>query len=86
MSQMQIKFISAGFKQILMSGGVKNMLQKEADAIKARASSNAVSGDFESHTWVGGYGGGRYIASVSTVNEDAAKAEAEDKALSKAVK
>lgn len=87
-STMKIKFISEGFKQILNSSGVEALVRSEAEKIAAKAESN-ISGDsegFSVKTWQGGYGGGRWIASVTTTDHASRVAEAEDKALTKAVK
>lgn len=86
-SQMKIKFISKGFKEILCSGGTKNLVTQQASIIQGTANANNMRGGegFGTHTWMGGYGGGRWIASVSTTDRKSMIAEAEDKALSRAV-
>lgn len=89
MSQkIEIEFISAGFKEILNSDGVRALVQSETEKIAAKANAN-ISGNsegFSSRVWQGGYGGGRWVGSVSTTDFESMKAEAEDKALTRAVK
>lgn len=84
--QMRITFISAGFKKILTSSDIRQKLAEEAAAIQSRAASNAKGGTFTAQTWMGGYGGGRWVASVTASDSEANKAESENKALSRAVK
>lgn len=88
MSEMRIEFNSAGFREILLSDGVKTLVEETANGIRDRANSNNSRGGegFEAQTMVGGYGGGRWIAFVHTTDRDSMIAEAEDKALSRAVK
>lgn len=82
-----IKFNSAGFKEILCSGGVQGVVKDATEAIQARADANNRRGGdgFRSHVWMGGYGGGRWVGSVTTTDRKSRIAEAEDKALSRAL-
>jgi len=86
--QTRITFISKGFKDILCGDGVKELVTSQASDIQSRASANNSRGGegFEAETWMGRYGGGRWVASVSTTDRASRIAEAEDKALSRAVK
>lgn len=86
--QIKIEFNSDGFKQILKSDGVKSLVQGQTDTIrdKANASIGEDSEGFRSETMYGGYGGGRWVGFVSTTDEASQRAEAEDKALSRAVR
>lgn len=88
MSEARITFDSKGFRKILFSSGVKEVLEKEAEKIQSRANSNNKRGGagFSANVWKGSYGGGRLVASVSTTDRKSIIAESEDKALSKAVK
>ena len=86
MSKMQIKFISKGFRDVLFSAGVKEIITQQAEIIKAKAAANAGKGEFQTTTKAGNYGGGRWVSYVQTADYDAAKAEAEMKALSRAVR
>ena len=81
-----IEFFSEGFRQILLSEGTKEVVTSAAQKIQAEANS-AVSDSkgFSANTWVGGYGGGRYVASVTSIDRAAAAAESENQVLSKAV-
>lgn len=86
--QIDIKFKSEGFREILNSGGVQGAVAAAAANIQARANANLHedSEGFSSHVWQGGYGGGRWIGSVNTTDHASMVAEAEDKALSRAVR
>lgn len=85
--QTRIQFISAGFKEILCGGGVQEAVTEAAATIQARANGNNTRGGegFQTETWMGGYGGGRWCASVYTSDRKSCIAESEDKALSRAV-
>ena len=86
--QIRIEFNSDGFKQILKSDGVKSMVQEHTDTIRDRANGNidGESEGFSSDVIYGGYGGGRWVGFVSTTDAASQRAEAEDKALSRAVR
>ena len=85
--QVEIKFIKSGFKEIVCSDGVYNAVTEAATNIQQKANSNNTRGGkgFVSSTWMGKYGGGRWVASVMTTDRASEIAEAEDKALSRAV-
>lgn len=87
-TQIKIKFNSDGFKQILTGSGVQSVVQSATEKIQAKANANitGTSEGLSAHVWQGNYGGGRWIGSVSTTDTESQRAEAEDKALSKAVK
>lgn len=86
-SETRIEFISDGFKQILESDGVHNLVQDTANDIcdKANANNNRGGEGFTTNVIKGGYGGGRWIGFVKASDKEASIAEAEDKALSGAV-
>lgn len=86
-TQWKIKFNSDGFKQILNSDGCKAVVESAAKTIQDKANANLTeeSEGFSMHSWQGNYGGGRWIASVNTTDYASCKAEAENKALSRAV-
>lgn len=88
MGQVKIKFNSKGFKAILCGGGVQGLVQSATSDIQSRANANNTRGGegFDAHVWMGSYGGGRWVGSVSTTDHKSRVAEAEDKALSRAVK
>lgn len=85
--QVKIKFNSQGFKEILCSDGVKNLITIETTNIEEKANGNNIRGGdgFKSHVWMGSYGGGRWVGSVNTTDLKSRIAESEDKALSRAV-
>lgn len=94
MKQTRIVFNSEGFRQILLSDGCHELVQKTTEEIRDKAVQNyaAVSPngvDAESgitaRTQVGGYGGGRWIGFVSTADQYAAAAESEDTVLTRAL-
>lgn len=86
--QIKIKFISKGFKEILCSGGVKSLVEEHTANIQGNANANNMRGGegFGAKVWMGNYGGGRWVGSVMTTDKKSMIAEAEDKALSKAVR
>ena len=85
--QIKIKFISSGFKEILCSGEVHDLVSQSAEQIQSRANANNTRGGdgFSADTWLGNYGGGRWVSTVSAMDRQARIAESEDKALSRAV-
>lgn len=89
MAEVKIEFYSEGFKGILNSGGVQALVQSKAEEICARANANVggiETDGYKTTVMQGGYGGGRWIAHVQAADYAAAVAEAENKALTKAVK
>ena len=82
-----IQFNSAGFKAILESGGVKDMVQDTANQICERANANNERGGqgFGVKVKHLGYGGGRWGAFIYAKDAKATQAESEEKALTKAV-
>ena len=88
MKSMHIKFNSDGFKEILCSDGVRDLVAQSASEICARANENDIEGKcgFYTGPYIGNYGGGRWVDTIRPENYSAArKAEAEDKVLSRAV-
>lgn len=83
----RIEFISAGFRGILLSDGCRELIQQTTDEIRDRADANNDRGGegFSSTVQVGNYGGGRWIGYVGTTDQASAIAEAEDKALTRAL-
>ena len=91
--QIRLEFLSEGFKEILTGAGVQNLVAEATQKIQAQANANANavgeldddSEGFSAKTWLGGFGGGRWVGSVSTTDHSTMVAEAENKALSRAV-
>ena len=83
----RIQFNSAGFRQLLLSDGCREVVQSTTEEICAKANANNSRGGegFTAHTQVGGYGGGRWIGFVSSTDKKSAAAESEDKALTRAL-
>lgn len=87
-TQVKIEFNSDGFREILCSDGVKELVAQQAALICTRANANDVSGKcgFYTGPYIGNYGGGRWVDTVRPENYRAAReAEAEYKVLSRAV-
>ena len=85
----EIKFISKGFEEVLTSPGTMGAVQSSAASIKSRANSNNVRGGkgFLAGTRTGrAYGSNRALGFVYTSDYQSRVAEAEDKALSGAVR
>lgn len=80
-----ISFNSAGFKEILESEGVRELVQDTAQEIADRANANNGGDGFEVKVQHLGYGGGRWGAFISSKDQKAAQAESEDKALTRAL-
>jgi hypothetical protein len=94
MKQTRIVFNSEGFRQILLSDGCHELVQKTTEEIRDKAvqnyaavSPNGVDAEagITARTQVGGYGGGRWIGFVSTADQYAAAAESEDTVLTRAL-
>ena len=86
-TQMKLKFNSDGFKQILCGDGVRQMVETSTNTIAANANANNLRGGegFEPMIKIGQFGGGRWVGYVSTTDIKSRIAEAEDKALSRAL-
>lgn len=87
MNVVRIEFQTEGFQDILTSDGVHQLIESQTEAIASRANgNNARGGDgFASDVWIGTRAG-RWIGTVTTTDEKSRIAEAEDKALSRAVR
>lgn len=87
--QVEIEFFSEGFEEILTSSGTMDAVNSAASAIRERANANNTRGGsgFFSGSRIGrAYGSQRALGFVYTSDNKSAKAEAEDKALSEAVR
>ena len=84
----RIQFNSDGFREILQSEGVKALVENTANDIRSKANANLASESSEGYevsVISGGYGGGRRVGFVASSDAEAAAAESEYKALSKAI-
>lgn len=79
MAQNRIRFNSKGFKTILLSGGMRQLVHGEAASIASRVPGASV------RSIAGGFGGGRVVAFVSTSPRNAAESVAQREALESAV-
>lgn len=93
MSEITITFNSEGFRQVLLSEGVKNALEGITEQITANANSNLTVEDSEGYEGdvvesprMSGYGaGGRWVGFVRALDYKAMADEAENKSLSRAL-
>lgn len=69
-----------GFRELLCSDEMHDLVQEHAEAVAQRAGDG-----FEATTFMGGFGGGRWVGNVKTISTEARKAEAENMVLSQAV-
>lgn len=84
--KIKLEFISDGFKAILESEGTRQLVNDAAVKIQSAANADVKNSEgFSAETWLGHYGGGRWIGSVTSLDAAAAKAQSEDKVLTKAV-
>lgn len=85
--QIKIEFFSEGFHDILVSEGVRALVDEAATGIQERANGNLQeqSEGYKKTVMVGGFGGGRWVGFVQPIDRAAALAEAEYNALSGAV-
>ena len=86
-NQMKIEFISAGFREILLSDGVKALVDETTTEIQSKANANLLedSNGYEKTVMYGNYGGGRWVGFVQCTDRASCVAEAEYNALSGAV-
>ena len=82
MANARIVFNSDGFKQLLNSPEVEALVLSEAQKIADAASEGLEGEGFRAHSTLAG---SRYIAFAGTTDEESISAEAENKALSRAV-
>ena len=85
MNKPKIVFNSAGFKALLNTDGVHQLVEVLSQDIADKANSNYGGDGFQVTTKVGGYGGGRWIGFVTATDKDSLKAESEDSALTRAL-
>lgn len=81
--KVRIEFNTDGFRQLLQSDDVKGLVEENTNAILERAGGE--DSGFSASVWEAGFGGGRWAGTVRTASYDAARAEATDKTLTKAV-
>lgn len=83
----RIVFNSEGFRQILLSDGVRDVVTSTAEEIRDNANANNTRGGkgFTANVQVGGYGGGRWVGFVTAADEKASLAQSEDQALTRAI-
>ena len=78
----RLEFNSDGFRELLNSPEVEQLVLEHAQQIAERANSESGLDSFEAHSLKAGT---RYIAFAGTTDDASAQAEAEDKVLSQAV-
>lgn len=85
MKKPKITWNSPGFKALLNTEGIHQLVEVVSQDIADKANSNYGGDGFQVTTKVGGYGGGRWIGFVTATDEDSMKAESEDSALTRAL-
>ena len=75
----RIEFLSSGFRDLLMGDGVRDEVYRDAQAIARDAGEG-----FEAKLFYGKGAAGRVMATVDAETEEARKAEATDKVLTRA--
>ena len=86
--KIRFEFNSDGFRAILESGKVKELVGKKGEEIADRANAMLASdksNGFYTHTAYGFYGGGRHVAYVGTTDIESINAQRRDKILEKAM-
>lgn len=78
----RLEFNSDGFRELLNSSEVEQLVLQHAQEIANRANEASGLDSFEAHSLKAGT---RYIAFAGTTDDASAQAEAEDKVLSQAV-
>ena len=84
MGNVRIEWNNQGFKDILRSDGVKELVLNTAEAIAERATNN-IPGPSEGYSASAKQNPSRWVAGVITTDQASIVAESEDKALSRAV-
>lgn len=84
MSNVRIEFNDQGFRELLQSGEVQQLVLNKAEEIAGRANSS-VSGSSEGFRAHAVKAPSRWIAFAGTSDDETIRAEAEDKVLSRAV-
>ena len=81
----RIEFNSEGFREVLMA--TQGLISSVTSQIAAAANANLAedSSGYTTDVFIGGFGGGRPIGVVASMDSASAEAEAEYKALSRAV-
>ena len=85
MKKPKITWNSPGFKALLNTEGIHQLVEVVSQDIADKANSNYGGDGFQVTSKVGGYGGGRWIGFVTATDEDSMKAESEDSALTRAL-
>ena len=74
--EMKIDFLSEGFRTILTSGEVRNLISSTAQGIASRAGDG-----FDVDTFLGNYGGGRWVSVVVAKTREANAEQSENHVL-----
>lgn len=81
---MKLEFNSKGFKEILNSQGVNELVSNTAQEISDKANTNYGGEGFQPRVLQGYYGGGRWIGFVQSTDKESSAAESEEQALTRA--
>ena len=85
-TKVKIEFNSDGFKEILESEGVKQLVTKETEKIAERANAKLGKNGYKAVVNHSTYGGGRWRGRVIARNDEANEAESESKTLTSSIK
>ena len=80
----KIEFINEGFRDVLQSEGVKDLLTDVTDQVCADANANYGGDGFKTNVILGGKAQ-RYLGFVYAFDKESAIAESEDSALTRAI-
>lgn len=83
-NNVRIEWNNEGFKDILKSEGVHELVLSQAEQIATRASAN-IAGTSEGYSASAKQMSSRWVAGVICTDDASVRAESEDKALSRAV-
>lgn len=83
----RIEFISQGFKEILLSDGVGELVANTTERVceECNALNDRGGEGFESATFKGDYAGGRWVGYISAIDKEARQAASEDKVFERAL-
>ena len=84
MANVRFEWNNAGFRELLQSDNVRQLVLDNAQAIADRATAG-ISGSSEGYTAHAVKAPSRYIAFVGTTDDESCRAESENKVLSRAV-
>ena len=85
MTKVKFEWNSPGFKALLNTDGVHQLVEEVANHVAEQANANYGGDGFKVTTQKGGYGGGRWIGFVTATDKESLQAESEESALTRAL-